>query len=138
MTLKDIENYLSEKYLFYIENDFIYITIPIMKTIKIPKNKELLTIEWLENKLNTTAQFKDLKTFIKPRFKDLNIYVASYGIGIFMAYNSEKNDQINKIEQLLKENNIKFKMEYSNKFYVYRFIISKTKGNLNKIKSLKF
>lgn len=130
------KKYKDEFGLFgYIEYNCINLSIPYKK-IKLPIKKEI-TEEWFLNKINDNMAFKNISDLISKNiaFKSLNVYPASYGIGVFLCfgYKEALNEDINKIEEFLNKNEIEFKSEYSLKNWVYRFIISKKEDNLKKL-----
>lgn len=139
--IKDIENYLDEnKYLYYIEDNTLFISNPINRNIKLLKTDNKNTINWLLDKLNKNNYKNMVAIFEKVLNNNTNwsIYPSSYGIGIFLnnGFYSNSDVEIKKIRDYLNKNNINYKWEYSDKCFVYRFKISQSKENLNKIKSL--
>lgn len=63
----------------------------------------------------------------------LCVYPTTYGIGVWLFYNYNSNKQINDVEGVLKKAGIEYYNEYSDKRWVFRFKISKKKGNLERI-----
>jgi hypothetical protein len=107
------------------------------KTLNLPQRKEL-GVDWFLNKLETNKLYKNLSsTFAKILNLNGNtcVYPTSYGIG-FTNYVFRDVETANKLKSILDQNGIEYKTEYSDAFYVYRFIISKKKENINKINSL--
>ena len=109
-------------------------------TIKLPK-KKLITIEWIMNKINSDKTFKsfakEFKKLIEKKISGtFDVYATTYGIGVSIFHNHDKENQIKTIENLLKEKGIKYNLEYSDAFYVLRFKISKSKENIEKINKI--
>tara|TARA_Y100000310_G_scaffold307455_1_gene349542 strand:+ start:980 stop:1390 length:411 start_codon:yes stop_codon:yes gene_type:complete len=132
-----INNWLKENnFLGYTENNTLNIVKPIFKTIKLPKNKDLITFEWINNKINQN-NYKNLtnnfKKLIKKHNLSFNVYSTTYGIGVFNVMSIEN---IKILKDYLDLNKIKYKTEYSSKNWVFRFKISKNKENLNKIDNI--
>lgn len=66
--------------------------------------------------------------------KTINVYPTTYGIGVFILFWWEGNDNIDKVKRILDDRGIEYYNEYSDKKWVYRFKISKSKSNIEKIK----
>lgn len=131
-------------------NDAVEMTIiswgdfATMKTFKLPKNK-LVDIDYCLNKLNADSAYKNFTEEFKTILIDngiensINIYPTSYGLGIFVLYNFR--DQIrelkNQIDNILTELGIQYKNEYSDAGWVFRYKISKSKENIEKLKIIK-
>lgn len=108
--------------------------------IKIQAPKKELTYAMIQDKMNKDKTFvnfcNDFKKILPEKYSNMmDIYPTSYGIGVFIALNfrNEKSIAIKEIERILSEKNISYKNEYSDAGYVYRFVISKSKENINKI-----
>lgn len=108
-------------------------------TYKLPKKKEV-TVEWILNKFakstdNTYIDFtnKFRKLLNKDVKEGINIYPTTYGIGVSILFGQPKG--IDVIKERLDNANIEYKIEYSDAGWVYRFVISKSKSNLDKLKS---
>ena len=116
--------------------DFIQVWGSKIKSIKIPKNKSLITAQWILNKIDNSY------TNLKPLFKQLelkgNIYYTSFGFSYDMFFKSQKDfdNDIKTLQDKLDELNINYTNELSNAGWVYRFRISKNKSNLDKINNL--
>lgn len=108
-----------------------------MKIIKAPAKKEV-TYNWIMDKINSDKTFKNFaKDFNKLiNIKGIDVYSTSYGIGVWCAYNRDFKNEVLIIENKLKELNIKYTNEFSDAGWVYRFRISKSKENINIIKSI--
>lgn len=109
-----------------------------IKTLELPKSKEI-GVDWFLNKLENNKLYKNLSSIFS---KILNIgngtacvYPATYGIG-FTNYIFRDIETAKKLQNILDKNGIEYKTEYSDAFYVYRFVISKKKDNIDKIKQL--
>jgi hypothetical protein len=106
--------------------------------IKAPKKE--LTYAMIQDKMNKDKTFvnfcNDFKKLLPEKYKNMmDIYPTSYGIGVFVALNfrNEKTIAINEIERILTEKNIIYKNQFSDAGYVYRFLISKSKENIERI-----
>lgn len=131
------KDFNEPKYLYLIENGFLSVLVPISLKVKIPTKKAINT-DWILNKLNIENTFKNINDLVNKHLNLLNIscfnvYSASYGLGIFCLYNREQPEQIKKVEDYLKSLNVDYKNEFSLKGWVYRFKISKSGNNLNKL-----
>lgn len=102
------------------------------KTIK-PLKKEI-TIEYIINKINFNSIYTNFsKSFNKLIELDgYNSYPTTYGIGIFVLF-CRKTESIAKITAKLESLGIEYRNEYSDAGWVYRFRISQSKENINKI-----
>lgn len=107
------------------------------KTIKAPFKKEI-PFNYIINKINTDKIFINLSnTFQKLINKtNINVYAATYGIGVWTTYNKYAKEESTEIESLLKKYNIDYTTGYSEMRWVYRFKISKSKENINKIQAI--
>ena len=106
-------------------------------TIKLNKN---FSEDWLRQKIeriqnNPTKNFK--VTFKKLKIKG-NIYYTSFGFSYDMFFKSKEQFEkdIQKIKDYLTSKKIVFRNEFSDAFWVYRFVISQSTKNLNKITNL--
>lgn len=105
--------------------------------------KAEVTADWIKNKvIQTESQINKGSVSLnlaKIINKELNLgyafYISSYGIGTdnFFGRNYEREE---KISEFLTKNGIKHRVELSDKGWVTRFLLSKEKENLEKIKSL--
>lgn len=110
------------------------------KSIKLPK-KQFVDVSWIMNKLNTDKVYinfsqKFAKILQKKGYKGLNVYPTTYGIGIFRLYNSKSDIQKNDIENELNNLGVKYSTEFSEAGWVFRYKISKSKENIDKINKL--
>lgn len=65
--------------------------------------------------------------------EDLSVYPTTYGIGVWVFYNSNFDKYQQLITEILKNKGVDFKNEFSDKEWVFRFKISKKHNNLLKI-----
>lgn len=112
-----------------------------MITLKLPKKKEV-NIEWCLNKLNAESTYKNFTESFKQILTDkgyinnLNVYPTSYGIGVFVAVSFRDNVKEIKtaIDSILTELNIEYSNQSSNAGWVFRYVISKRKENIENLK----
>ena len=147
----DTINFLNENFNYWFEDDFLnHVTIEkatrvviawslidncsFLKPIKATKKE--LTIDRIIELLNQ----KNIYTNFSKKFASLinqygfGCYPTTYGLGIFVLFGSNKSD-INNIKEELNKMNIEYYNEYSDAGFVYRFKISQSKENINKIES---
>lgn len=99
----------------------------------------------LEYVLNKMASKEDsvyvnlAKTFKKliPQNLRADVYGTTYGIGVTMQQNIAGKFEIDEIADFLKENQIEYSTQWSDANWVYRYVISKSKNNLERIKALR-
>ena len=103
-----------------------------VKKFKAPKTKEV-TIEWVIDKISKESSYINLYLMLSKRFNGINVYAASYGIGVCSLMNIEAD--IAFVRSKLDEYGIKYRTEYS--VLVYRFIISKSKDNIRRLQEIK-
>lgn len=65
----------------------------------------------------------------------MSVYPASYGIGINSLFGYK--DNVEMVETKLKEIGLKYRCEFSDCRFVYRFIVSKDSENMKILESLK-
>ena len=118
----------SMKPVSFEKGNYIYIDY---RSIKTPAAKEV-TVEWLLNKIGSS--YINLSTYLKSLFDTLSIYPASYGIGVCSLIGFEKD--VDSVKNKLSDLGITYRCEYSECRFVYRFILSKEKENINILKSL--
>lgn len=114
-----------------------------MTTIKLPKKKEV-NLDWVMNKLNAEKTFKnfteDLKKILvkNGHTNSMNVYPTSYGIGIFVAVSYRNQTKVLKesIDTILNNAGIKYSNDRSNAGWVFRYRISKSKENIERLKSV--
>lgn len=115
----------------------------IMKTFRLPK-KKLVDINYCLDKLNADSVYKNFTEEFKTILEDngiknsINAYPTSYGIGVFVLFNfrNETTELKNQIDNILNDLGIEFKNEHSDAGWVFRYKISKSKGNIEKLKTV--
>ena len=110
--------------------------IPMGTFLRAPKKKEV-TLEWILGKINKSSSFVNLSEKLGKmlNIKGLNVYPTSYGVGMFRLFGLNKNE-VDRIHNFFKTNDIEYSNEYSDARYVFRFKVSKKKENLKKINKL--
>jgi hypothetical protein len=108
--------------------------------IKLP-SKMKVTFDWVMNKVNKDKVYKSLAdTFnkiLKSKYGEgINAYPTTYGLGVFAGFGIGISETKAKINDLLDSLGIEYKTEHSEAGYVFRYKISKSKENLDKIKEL--
>ena len=122
-------SYKDAEYLVVVINDDI-------REFKTPKVKEV-TLEWVLDRLNKESAYKNLREYLVKVFGySIGIYPASYGVGIDNMFGRYKTDA-EKVSEKLKELGLKFRNEFSDAAWVYRFVISRDKDNMRILESLK-
>ena len=114
------------------------------KSFRLPK-KKLVNFDWVMSKWNAEKTFvtfvSDFKNILKERgyTSGLTCYPTSYGIGVFIAIGFR--DQIKQIktdiDTLMNDMDIEYKNQYSDAGWVFRYVISKKKENIEKIEQFK-
>jgi len=109
------------------------------KTIKLPKTKTI-DKSYIKNEIEKwlNSKYKNLqKVFSILNIKG-DIYYTSFGFSYVCWFKEQGqfNKDITSIKNKLNELNIKYKNEFSDAMWVYRFRISKNINNLNKIKKI--
>lgn len=123
----------------YLETSFIPDAKGVLKLcnrkIRVPKKESLNTIEYYLTKLSKTAKtYKNLSDFFNKINNTYLGYPTTYGIGFYTSIISIVSiEEINKLKQILKDNEIDFYCEISAGYQVFRFIISQKATNLEKI-----
>ncbi len=112
-----------------------------IKAYKLPKK---ITKEWIKKKIisyyENKSSYKNLsKVFNKLIKGNVEFYATSYGIGTSIALDSEDKikRKLKPVFDILDKNDIKYRLEYSRGFWVYKIILSRSKENLEKIKNIK-
>lgn len=97
--------------------------------------KKEMTLEYIEAKIGNCRAFVSLTDLLKGiAGNGCSVYPASYGIGVFVPYNGHRLDAIKAgIEKKLTDIGLQFRTEYSEAHYVLRYVISKSKTNLEKL-----
>jgi len=108
--------------------------IGIHKTIKAPKKE--IDFNYILSKLNAETIYINFANYfenlINKKFEKISVYATTYGIGLFLPYKID----VQQIESELINLNINFTTERSEAGFVYRFKISKSKENIEKINQL--
>ena len=117
------------------------------KTISPIPKKKLVDVNYVLNKIEKDSVYKsfseDFKSLLLseyPEFKNsINVYATTYGIGVFVAYGLRSclEKTLGQVKTLLDKYHIEYKTELSDARYVFRFLISKSKENIERIKQLK-
>ena len=117
-----------------------------VKTIRPIPKKKLVDVGYIINRIEAknaytsfANDFKRLLLAEYPKFKNsINVYPTTYGIGVFVAFGlrDQLKETLNQIETLLNKYGIDFSTGRSDAGYVFRFLISKKKENINKIRGL--
>ena len=105
-------------------------------SLKAPKKKEI-TVDWILSKLNKNSLFDGLSGHLKKVLGNksgFSIYATSYGIGVEALRNMESNAMA--VTDLLNSLGIRFKNEFSESGWVFRFVVSKDKENMRLISAL--
>jgi len=121
----------AEHLVVSIENaDSFYI-----KSLKTPKAKEV-TVDWVLSKIEKESSYKNLSQYLRKVFGyTISVYSASYGIGVDTLGGYKQTAKT--VSDKLNELGLKFRNEFSDAAWVYRFIISKDKDNMRILESLK-
>lgn len=126
------------------ENDFINGTHIVLcekgtydpKTFKAPKCKEI-TIDWCLNKISNETSYTNLYQYLTKVFgRSISVYPASYGVGVD-AFLGRHKEAAGNVAKKLSELGLRYRNEFSEAGWIYRFIISKDKNNMEILKSLK-
>lgn len=113
------------------KGSYIYIDY---RSVKIPKQKEV-TVEWVLDKISKESSYRNLSNYLRKLFSStMSVYPASYGIGINSLFGFKNNVEM--VENKLRELGLKYRCEFSDCRFVYRFIISTDTVNMNILKSL--
>lgn len=113
-----------------VEGDYIS-----MWSFKTPKVKEVTT-EWVLSKINMESSYRNLSQYLQRVFKhSISVYPASYGIGVdtLGGYKKSADEVAAKLEEL----GLKYRNEFSDAAWVYRFVISKDRENMAIMEGLK-
>jgi len=112
------------------------------KAYKLPK-KMSVTTDWIVSKIvsmqNTEKAYVNLskvfKAIASKYEKAMNIYPTTYGIGVNTLY-ADTDEEFKAILSLLEDNQVKYRLEWSDAMWVKRIIISKTDDNLKRVGSI--
>lgn len=108
--------------------------------IKLPSKMEV-TFDWIMNKINKDKVYKsfseNFNKLLKTKgFGDINAYPTTYGIGVFVGFGSHISETKKNIENLLNSLGIIYTTEFSDAHYIFRYKISKSRENVEKIEQL--
>ena len=112
------------------------------KSFKLLKNYKHMDINWVYSKLNPKNTYLKIYRLVydflhKNGYTGIAVYPTSYGIGVdTFCNNKEFKNRNEMIQGLLKKHNLAYSVEYSDAGWVYRYRISKSKDNINRLKSL--
>ena len=129
--------YTTEEGLSWTKADHLVVVSEDFKinTFKAPKNKEV-TVEWVMDKLNSQSAYLNLSKYLRKIFDySISIYPTSYGIGVD-AFCGKYKDSADKVASKLSELGLKYRNEFSDARWVYRFVVSRNAHNINILKSL--
>ncbi len=111
----------------------------IHKNIKLPKQK-IVDVNYVLDKLDTDKVFKNFsedfqKILNGTDFENsINIYSTTYGIGVESIFGNKKSREF--VEGKLNDLGIDYTTEYSDARWVFRYKISKSKENIEKLKNI--
>jgi len=113
----------------------------IWERFKLPKRKEV-DLEWIMSKLNKdkvyesfVENFKELLEGIEIEEK-FSVYPTTYGIGLHVMFSREPRKLMETISSELSKKNIEHHTEYSDAHYVFRFVISKSSENIERMSNV--
>ena len=103
------------------------------KWMKTPKEKEV-TWEWISKRLFAEVKntYIDLYQYLKPLF---GIQATSFGVSVDTLWKLDEKKQ--GVRSKLKELGLKFREEFSEGGWSYRFIVSKCRENMVILETLK-
>jgi len=118
------------------EAQFLTFVFAKSMTVKLPKNK-LITIDYINERLNKSSEFLNLSKHLNKIANKYSLvcYPASYGIGVCNIFGKSPKS-VERVTDILDKNNIEYYNEYSDANWVYRFKISKSQENIDKLKEL--
>lgn len=127
----------TDEGLTYEEADTLVVSMDfVFNNLKTPKYKEV-TLEWVLDKINKGNSYKNLSQYLRKVFGySIDIYPTSYGIGIDTLFGKYEN-RAKMVAEKLSELGLKFRNEFSDAGWVYRFIVSKDRDNMKILESLK-
>jgi len=108
------------------------------KSFKLPKNAD---ITWVNTKISNwlNAEYSNLRPVFEKLGIKGNIYYTSFGFSYDCFFKNAETMKIETAElsKALDNIGIEYKNEYSDAFWVYRYKISQSKSNIDKINNLK-
>ena len=102
-----------------------------------PKKSET-TLSYLMEQIAKKENYESInwnEIFAPLKLDNVYFYITSYGIGVETLF-SNKTETRGKIDAFLNEHGIEYTNEYSDAAWVFRYKISKSKENINKINAL--
>lgn len=124
-----------DKFSYFPKMDYIVVIQNYNSKIILAPKKEI-TLEWIMSKFDKDSSYINLSKYLNKFFTcGFNIYATSYGIGICSMFNRQQD--IEKVENFLNDLGIEYRNELSDGGYVYRFVISKHKKNIDIMSNLK-
>lgn len=107
------------------------------------KSKEI-TIDYIQKLIDKNEKAysgyygefaKNMQNLLKENGldKQFSVYPTTYGIGIWVIFNWNASDYIDKVTNILDDKGIEYYNEYSEHGWVYRYKVSKKESNINKI-----
>ena len=113
------------------------------KTIKILKNLDRFNLEYILDRMSVENIYKPITNLVRKFLREqdytgLAVYPASYGFGLDAFGRRDKFEQRDKdIRALLEKYGLKYTVEYSDAGWVFRYKLSKSRENIEKLKSIK-
>lgn len=107
---------------------------------KMIKNLDKFTPEYVLSKLSQKESMKiDWGKLLSGVCPCSQFYPTTYGFGMFCLFGSDEKATASKlaVSQFLEQMGVEYKNEYSDARWVYRFVISKSKQNLEKLSRIK-
>lgn len=110
-----------------------------MKSVKLVKE---ITEEWIREKIVAYKEggtsYKNLSKEFSKLIEGVDFYSATYGLGTHIALDSEEKvkDKIRPVLERLDENNVEYKLQFSDAFWVFRIILLTNKENLKRIQAM--
>lgn len=116
-----------------------YISVSIKKPVRKEFN-EAFIMEVIAKKRNAKKAIRTDWHKIFGKLTIVRVYETSYGLGMCALFqsNAEFTAEVQRMADKLTELGIDFNNEFSEAHWVYRFKISKSAGNVNKILNLPF
>ena len=105
----------------------------LSKWMTAPKKMEV-TFKWIMTRLKAERKstYIDLYEFLKPVF---GIQAMSFGVSVDTLFGLEEKKQ--RVRSKLNDLGLKFREEFSDNGWCYRFIVSKSRENMNILETLK-
>jgi hypothetical protein len=106
-----------------------------------PKNKEIIPtylFDKVAKSMNKENTYKNLRRVFEKMLPSYAFYATSYGVGMDALFKSHETviQAAQGLCDFLDKNGIEYKNEYSDAAWVYRFVISKSRKNIDKINAL--